>query len=59
MKITKQDSMKEALKSHVKKKKKKKSKSVEENETYFQPFLFKWYVKQGIRRDSSSLWPSP
>ena len=57
MKITKQDSMKEALKSHVKKK--KKSKSVEENETYFQPFLFKWYVKQGIRRDSSSLWPSP
>ena len=40
MKITKQDSMKEAPISHVKKKKKK-SKSVEANETYFQPLLFK------------------
>ena len=39
MKITKQDSMKEAPISHVKKK--KKSKSVEANETYFQPLLFK------------------
>ena len=57
MKITKQDSMKEAPISHVKKKKKK-SKSVEANETYFQPLLFKWYVKQGIGRDSSSLWHS-
>ena len=56
MKITKQDSMKEAPISHVKKK--KKSKSVEANETYFQPLLFKWYVKQGIGRDSSSLWHS-